>query len=506
MSNRKITIAAVMAVALTALAGGGMRIAPQHSGVNGAVNDTVVTDAAALEAVADKADADSIDPYYSQEGDTTTVPESAVIDEVIWVVGDEPILKSDVEQMRMQGLAEGISFGADPDFSIPEQLAVQKLFLHQAQIDSIEVTESEIVTGVNQQINRWIEMVGSQERLEEYRKQTVKEMRNELHDQFRDQQLIQKMRQKLVEDIKVSPADVRSYFRTLPEDSIPFVPTEVEVEIIVNAPRIKQSETNRVKEQLRNFTDRVTKGETTFATLARLYSEDPVSARQGGELGYLGRGELDPAFANVAFNLTDPKKISKIVESEFGYHIIQLVDKRGDKINVRHILLKAKESADEIEAAEQRLDSIVGDIRDGKFTFEQAASYLSDDKDTKNNKGLMSNSTAEGMTSRFQMKDLPTEVARVVDTMSVGQISAPFTMVNSKTKNVVAVVKLKSRTLGHKATITEDFQVMKEVVLNKERERVLHEWVVNKINQTYVRMAPRYRNPDKYEYQGWVKS
>lgn len=434
------------------------------------------------------------------------MPQSSVIDEVIWVVGDEPILKSDVEEMRMQGLAEGISFGNDPDFSIPEQIAVQKLFLHQAEIDSIQVTEAEIAQGVNQQINRWIEMAGSKEKLEEYRKQSINDMRSDLHDQFRDQQLIQKMKENLVKDVKVTPADVRAYFRNLPQDSIPFVPTEVEVEILVSAPRIKQAEINRVKDELRSFTDRVNKGETTFSTLARLYSEDPGSARQGGELGYVGRGILDPNFAAVAFNLTDPKKISKIVESEFGYHIIQLVDKRGDKINVRHILLKPKVSQDEIDAATHRLDSITNDIHAGKFTFEQAASYLSDDKDTRNNEGLMSNNTSTGMTSRFQMKDLPTEVARVVDTMKVNEISKPFEMINSKGKTVVAVVKLKSRTLGHKATITEDFQVMKDVVLNKEREKTIHDWVVDKIKHTYVRMLPQYRVPGKYEYQGWVKS
>ena len=482
MKIRKTTLTAcvVLALAMTAMAGTRGRSAIMAS----AKQDSAVVDSA-----------------VKQE---TPIPENSVIDEVIWVVGDEPILKSDVEQMRMQGLAEGINFGADPDYSIPEQLAVQKLFLHQAQIDSIEVSESEVSEAVNQQINRWIEAAGSQEKLEEYRKESVNDMRNELHDEFKNQQLIQKMKQKLVEDIKVTPADVRAYFRNLPADSVPYVPTEVEVEILVNAPRIKQSEINRVKDELRNFTDRVNKGETTFSTLARLYSEDPVSARQGGELGYTGRGILDPAFANVAFNLTDPKKISKIVESEFGFHIIQLIDKRGDKINCRHILLKPKVSADEITDAEHRLDSICNDIRAGKFSFEEAASYLSDDKDTKNNKGLMSNSTADGMTSRFQMKDLPTEVARVVDTMKVGEISAPFEMINSKGKTVVAVVKLKSRTLGHKASITEDFQVMKDVVLNKERENFLHQWVVDKIKHTYVRLADRYRN-GKYEYQGWVK-
>ena len=483
INKSSIAVSVVLGLALTAVAG--------TRGLRMNANAPVVA----------KADSAVTDTTVKKE---VKIPENSVIDEVIWVVGDEPILKSDVEQMRMQGLAEGINFGADPDYSIPEQLAVQKLFLHQAQIDSIDVPEADVVQGVNQQINRWIEAAGSQEKLEEYRKQSINDMRNELHDEFKNQQLIQRMRQKLVEDIKVSPADVRAYFRNLPEDSIPYVPTEVEVEILVNAPHIKQSEINRVKDELRNFTDRVNKGETTFATLARLYSEDPGSARQGGELGYTGRGLLDPAFANVAFNLTDPKKISKIVESDFGYHIIQLIDKRGDKINCRHILLKPKVSPDEITDAEHRLDSITNDIKSGKFSFEQAATYLSDDKDTKNNQGLMSNSTADGMTSRFQMKDLPTEVARVVDTMKVGEISKPFEMVNNKGKTVVAVVKLKSRTPGHKATITEDFQVMKDVVLNKERENFLHQWVVDKIKHTYVRVADRYKN-GKYEYQGWIK-
>lgn len=475
-----ISVAAILSVAITAFAG-------RNAGLKSIGRNAV--------------DTTRTDSLTKAE---EAIPENSIIDEVIWVVGDEPILRSDVEAMRMQGLAEGITFGSNPDCVIPEQLAVQKLFLHQAQIDSIDVPESDIVTGVNQQINRWIEAAGSQEKLEEYRKQSVNEMREQLHDEFKNQQLIQKMKQKLVENVKVSPADVRAYFRNLPEDSIPFVPTEVEVQILVQAPKIKQTEITRVKDQLRNFTQRVNDGETTFATLARLYSEDTESARQGGELGYMGRGLLDPAFASVAFNLTDPKKISKIVESDFGYHIIQLIDKRGDKINCRHILLKPKVSYDEIDAASLRLDSISNDIRKGKFTFEQAVAFLSDDKDTKNNQGLMSNSTAEGMTSRFKMKELPTEVARVVDTLKVGELSAPFQMINSKGKNVVAVVKLKSRTEEHKAKITEDFQVMKEIVLNKEREKTINNWVANKIKHTYVRMSDRYKNCN-FQYQGWIK-
>ena len=261
----------------------------------------------------------------------------SVIDEVIWVVGDEPILKSEVEITRLQSEAEGIKWDGDPDCQIPEQIAVQKLFLHQAALDSIEVTESEINQAVDQQINYWLSLPtidGSRERLEQYQRKTISQMRQDMHDDFRDRQLVQKEQQELVKDIEVSPAEVRAYFKDMPTDSLPEIPTTVEVQILTKNPIIEQEEVNRVKNQLREFTERVTKKETSFATLARLYSEDKGTARQGGELGYTGRGLLDPAFANAAFNLTDPNKISKIVETEFGYHIIQLIDRRGDKVNV----------------------------------------------------------------------------------------------------------------------------------------------------------------------------
>ncbi len=431
-------------------------------------------------------------------------PESSVVDEVIWVVGDEAILKSDVEAMRLQADAENIHFNGDPDCTIPEQIAVQKLFLHQAAIDSIEVTEAEISQAVDQQINYWIQIIGSREKLEEYRKKSILQMRQEMHDDFRDRQMIEKTRAKLVENITVSPADVRNYFKDLPSDSIPFVPTEVEVQIITRTPKISAEEITRVKDELRSYTDRVNRGETSFSMLARLYSEDPGTARQGGELDYTGRGMLDPAFANVAFNLTDPKKISKIVETEFGYHIIQLIDKRGDKIKCRHILLKPKVSDEAIDQGKARLDSIADDIRAGKFSFSEAASYISDDKDTRNNRGLMANVSDEGRTSKFRMQDLPTEVARVVDTLKVGQVSRSFQMVNSKGKTVCAIVLLKSRVEGHRATITEDFQTMKNVVLAKRREAFIKEWVQNKLKSTYVRVNDRYKDC-KFEYQGWIK-
>ena len=449
----------------------------------------------------------------SNAENTDSITNPNYIDEVVWVVGDEAILLSDIENMRMQGEQQGIDFGGDPDCRIPEEIAVQKLFLHQAALDSIEVTEAQISQAVDQQINRWIQMVGSQEKLEEYRKMTISQMRTSLHDDFKNNLLTQNMREKLVEDVKVSPADVRKYFKDLPADSIPFVPTVVEVEIITRAPKIPLEEINKVKDDLRDYTNRVTTGQTSFATLARLYSEDPGTARQGGELDYTGRGMLDPAFANVAFNLTDPKKISKIVESEFGYHIIQLIDKRGDKIKVRHILRKPRVPQDAINNGITLLDSVANEFRNGTFvlekggksiSFEEGAGYISDDKDTRNNMGLMANTNEDGRTSRFQMSELPTEIARVVDTLKVGEISSAFSMLNERGKTVCAIVKLKSRTDGHRATITEDFQVMQKVVLQKEQENFLKNWIQKKIKETYVRMDERYKNCN-FLYEGWVR-
>lgn len=427
----------------------------------------------------------------------------SIIDEVIWVVGDEAILKSDVEAMRLQAQQEGVRWKGDPDCAIPEQIAVQKLFLHQAAIDSIEVSESDITAGIERQIEYMISVVGSREKLEEYHKKSMTQIRNELRDSYRENQMVAEMKQQLVKDIAVTPAEVRRYFKDMPQDSIPYVPTEVEVQILQQTPRVSQEEINRVKGELRDYTDRVNRGDASFQTLARLYSEDPGSARRGGELGFMSRMELDPAFANVAFNLTDPKKISKIVESEFGFHIIQLVEKRGDKVNVRHILRQPVVADEAVDKTLARLDSIRTDIVDGKFSFDIAASGLSDDKDTRNNKGVMFHGAQDERTSRFQLQELPSEVARAVDGLKVGEITKPFKMMKNG-KTVCAIVKLKNRTEGHKATITEDFQVMRNVVLEKRQQETIHQWVVDKIKSTYVRINDRYKDCN-FEYQGWVR-
>ena len=445
-----------------------------------------------------------------QFGEAHAQKANNVIDEVIWVVGDEAILKSEVEGMRRDPSWSQIK--GNPYCVIPERLAIQKLFLHQAAIDSIEVTDAQINSYVEERINDWVLTAGSKEKLEEYMSMPISQIREELFDRYKDEMMVNKMREKLTEDVKVTPAEVRRFFKDLPEDSLPLIPTQVEVEIVVLEPKIPEEEINRVKEELRGYADRIVNGGMSFSTLAILYSQDPGSSRQGGEMDYMGKGQLDPAFANVAFALTDPKKVSKVVESEFGFHIIQLIDKRGDKGKFRHILRKPNVAQKDIDAALARLDSIADDIRKEKFSFEDAATFISEDKDTKNNRGLMTNQKqgSDGgrmQTSRFEMGELANlspELARVVDGMEIGEISKPFQMTNQRMKTVCTIAKLKNRIKSHRASISEDFQVLREIVLRKKKEDLINDWIREKQKSTYIRINEDWCDCD-FEYPGWVK-
>ena len=428
-----------------------------------------------------------------------------VIDEVVWVVGDEAILKSDVEAERLDAQMNGRRFDGDPYCVIPEQLAIQKLFLHQAEIDSIEVSEQEVLSRLEQHTNWLIDQIGSKEKMEEYYNKTSTQIREMLRENIRNGLTVEKMQREIVGDIKIVPADVRRYFKNLPQDSIPYVPTQVEVQIVTLEPKIPQEEIERVKKALRDYTEQINKGEIAFSTLARLYSEDEGTRRRGGELGFMGRGQLVPEYANVAFNLQDPKKVSKIVESEFGFHIIQLIEKRGDRINTRHILLKPRVEETDLEASLLRLDSIAKDIRNAKFTFDEAATFISQDKDTRNNHGLMANPNSG--TARFEMQELAQvsqEVAKTVEGLNVGEISEPFTMINNKGKEICAIVKLKARIDGHKATITEDYQRLKAIVQSKLGDEKLEKWIRDKQKSTYVRINENWAKCD-FKYPGWVR-
>lgn len=428
-----------------------------------------------------------------------------VIDEVVWVVGDEPILKSDVEQARLEAISYRMRIEGDPYCVIPEQLAVQKLFLHQAAIDSVEVSDSEIIGKVDEQLEEYVTVLGSKEKVEEYFGMTYAQKREQLTENFRNERMIQEVRQSLVKDIKVTPAMVRKHFKDMPEDSLPFVPTKVEVQIITREPVISPEEIERVKSLLRDYTERVKSGSTKFSTLALMYSEDG-SAQNGGEIGWSYKGRLAQEFADVAFKLTDPNTVSKIVETEFGFHIIQLIEKRGDRINCRHILKKPKASEEAIMKAFADLDSISEELNKGLYTFEQCAQFVSHDKDTRNNYGIMryvNNETGEVYT-KMEMKELPAEVAKQVGGLQVGELSKPFLMTNSKGKEVVAIVKLKDKTEGHRATMKDDYQTLQDVVQAKMAEEKIEKWIKEKQKTTYVRINEDWRNCD-FKYDGWIK-
>ena len=428
-----------------------------------------------------------------------------VIDEVVWVVGDEAILRSDIEKRRVE---YGSQIKGNPYCVIPEQLAIQKLFLHQAIIDSVDIASSDINQYVEQDINEKILMAGSKEKLEEYMNMSSVQIREELFEQYKNELTARQVREKLTADVKVTPAEVRRHFKDMPEDSLPLIPTQVEVQVLILQPRIPQSEVERIKALLREYSERITNGSTSFSTLARLYSEDPGSARQGGEMPYMGKAELDPAFANVAFSLTDPKKVSKIVQSEFGFHIIQLIEKRGDKMKCRHILKRPEVAQADIDSAMVALDSISEDIRSEKISFEMAVRFASDDKDTRNDHGILSNMKETGeTTTRFEMSelsDVSSELARVVEGMEVGDISKPFTMIDRKGRTVCAIARLKNRIPTHRASITEDFQVMKGIVEAKKGEDIVRDWIREKQQSTYIRINPDWRDCE-FQYEGWIK-
>ncbi len=425
-----------------------------------------------------------------------------VAEEVAWVVGDQPIWKSEIEEAYQTMLYEKMPISGDPYCVVPEQLAIEKLYLHQAETDTIEAADAMVNQQVEAYLNNYIASLGSKEKVEQYFHKSIPSMRESLRDMVRNRIRIQQVQSNLTKNIKATPADVRRYFEKLPEDSIPWVPLQVEVQILTMQPAIPREAIEDVKARLRSFTDQVNKGESQFSTLAILYSEDPGSSQRGGELGLTGRGQLVPEFAAVAFNLNDPKKVSKIVETEYGFHIMQLIEKRGDRVNVRHILLKPKVDEKDLTDAVERMDSLRKDITANKFSFEEAVSYLSQDKDTKNNKGLLVNERTG--TTRFHMSELPQEVAKLVNDMEPGDISEPFIMTDRNNRETVAIVKLAERIPGHKANISDDYQLLKGRYEDARREQVLNDWLAEKIKNTYVRIEEGWRNCE-FKHKGWNK-
>lgn len=427
-----------------------------------------------------------------------------VAEEVAWVVGDQPIWKSEIEDYYNNLIYEQTPIKGDPYCVVPEMIAVEKLYLHQADIDTVEVSDAMVMAEVDARINLFINRFGSKEKVEEYFRRPMPDIKQQMIESTRNGYRVREVQRSLTKDAKVTPSDVRKYFQQLPADSVPFVPMQVEVQIITFHPSIPRQEVEDVKSRLRDYSERINKGESEMSTLAILYSEAHGTAMRGGETGFMGRGELDPEYAAVAFNLNDPRKVSRIVESEYGYHIIQLIEKRGNRINTRHILLKPKVSENDINEAMHRLDSLRTDIVDTKrFKFEDVVGYLSQDKDTRYNKGIMVNE--ENGTTRFEMKDLPQDIAKQVSELQPGEISKPFLMIDPKlNREVVSIVKLTNRIEGHKANLSDDYQLLLSMYEQSLNEKIIRDWLKQKIAQTYVRIEDGWRNCE-FTHDGWIK-
>ncbi len=425
-----------------------------------------------------------------------------VVDEVIWVVGDEAILKSEVEKQIQQMKYDKTNIEGDPYCVVPEQLAIRKLFLHQAALDSLKVNESGVSMQVDGRIDDFLSQIGSQERMESYFGKTMKQIKEELTSQAREQSLIQQEQQKLTSHLKITPADVQTFFTGQNEEEIPTIPAKVEVQILTIDPGYSQKQIDEIKEKLRGYKDRVEKEDASFSMLATLYSDDTGSAKNGGELGYMAKAQLVPEFANEAFSLTDPNKVSKVIQTEYGFHIIQLIDRKGDRVNVRHILIKPKVEIEEKVKAIHKLDSIRDLISADKLTFENAALIFSDDKNTRMSGGLMLN--PQDGSSKIEYKDLDPAVSKLANSMNAGEVSKPITMNMPGGKEVCAIIKIKAKIDEHKANIKDDYPQMKAVVQNEKNNEIIDAWIRKKQTETYVKINPNWANCE-FHYPNWIK-
>ncbi len=412
-----------------------------------------------------------------------------IVDQIVALVGQSMILESNIEvqylQMRMEGSIKGSA--SSMKCQIMENMLFEKLLLYQAELDSVEVTESQVEQSMDQRIRYFISQFGSQEKLEEFYQKSIIEIKNEFRTQVRNQLLVESVQQEITSSIQVTPSEVKSFFRSIPKDSIPLINSEVQIAEIVKMPPISMEQKIEVKERLRELRRRIM-GDESFATLAILYSEDPGSASKGGELGFYGRGELYPEFEAVAFKLKKGET-SDIVETEAGFHILELIERRGEYLNVRHILLQTKVSPTDLALARQELDSIAVRIREGKITFDEAVKKYSDDPNRQGNGILINPMTG---TTKFEMDQLDPQVSFTIDKLEAGDISNAVPMKTEDTKDAYRILLLKSRTLPHRANLTEDYNKINTWALNKKRTEVIHEWVNENARNAYIRINERY--------------
>ncbi len=429
------------------------------------------------------------------------VAQDKVIDQVLAVVGSNPILKSDIETQVIQNAAQGINLQGDVKCAILEQLLEQKLLLAEAELDTlIVVTDNQINQQMDRRLNYFIENIGSEKEVEKYFSKPIMQLKAEMSETIKEQLKTEQMQTKIISKVTVTPSEVRQFFKALPSKDIPEIGSQLEYAQITMLPSITEKQDLEVKAKLREFKKRIDNGDN-FATLAIMYSEDPGSARNGGEMDYVGRAMLDQTFATEAFNLK-PNQISKVVRSEFGYHIIQLIDRKGEKIKCRHILIRPKIDPKELENAKNKIDSVADFVRKGKMIWEQACYMYSSDKNTRNNGGLVT--SQRNGSAKFELSEIDPDVSKVIATMNVGETSRPFLTLDDKQRQVYKVIKLNNKTKSHKANMQDDYQRLSEMFLAKKKEETFRKWIDKQQAKTYIHVDDSYANCN-FKLKSWKK-
>ena len=424
---------------------------------------------------------------------TTTYAQNQVIDRIVAVVGKNIIMQSDIEEQYLQFRLQGGIKGSASSIrcEILEDQLFRKLMLNQAELDSITVTDEQVEAEMEYRLRYFLSQLGSQEKLEKYFNKTMTEIKDELRVNIRDQKLIEEVQRKIVEGVSATPSDVREFYKSIPSDSIPMVSAQYEIAQLVKKPPITLDEKLEVKDRLYGLRNRILKGER-FSTLALLYSEDPGSAKKGGELGFKGRGELVPEFEAAAFALKDGE-ISEVVETEYGFHIIQMIERRGDNVNVRHILLTVKVSPEALQQAYTELDSIANLIRNDSITFDEAVRKFSDEDDKVNGGYLVNPNTGSTL---FSAEELDQQVSVVVNKLQVGEVSSPVPMKTKNDKDAYRLLIIKKKTMPHKANLKDDYALIQQWTMQKLRQDAINRWIDAKSSKAYVKICDDYRDCD----------
>lgn len=412
-----------------------------------------------------------------------------VIDRVIGVVGKNIILQSELEAQYNQYIAQGNTADPEVKCGIMDQMLLSKLMINQAELDSVEVPESQVDGELDRRIRYFVSQIGSEQKLEEYYKKSIGEIKAEFRETIKDQLLAQTMQSKITKDINASPSDVRSYFEHIPVDSLPYINAELEIAQIVKYPLVTLEEKLAVKEELERIRQKIIAG-TDFAAMAGLYSQDPGSAKKGGELGFVNRGDLVPEFEAVAFTLKG-NEVSKVFESKYGYHIVQLIERRGAQVNVRHILLKPKVNSMNLSSAALLLDSVSKAIQRGSISFSDAAQRFSSDEETRNSGGLMING-ANG-TTRFEPDQLDPTLFFQVDKLTTGEVTLPTLFQNAEGTQGYRLLLVRSRTEPHHANLKDDYQKVQNAALTEKQNAALVDWVKKKKATTYIHVDDDFR-------------